>query len=187
MNYVDCIILIVVGGFTIKGLLKGFVKEVGGVVGLILAFTIAATQIGTGAEFLQSAFKINPGISYIFGFVAIFIIVLLAVKIVENILLKIFQITSTVWIDKIGGGVFGFLFGYLIIAVIIVLLSIVPFSETIKKEQNSSKLYPYAEYFSRPLFNFALKINPGAKKINSILKKQIKDKIPDIKLDNLNK
>ena len=187
MNYVDLFILIIVGFFTIKGLLKGMVKEVGGVVGLILAFIIASTQIGKGAQFLQSTLKINPGVSHILGFIAIFLAVLLVVKIVESFLLKIFKLTSTIWIDKIGGGILGFLFGFLIIAFIIVLLSIVPSSESLKKEQNDSLLYPYAEYFSKPFFSLALSINPGAQRIKSIIEKEIREKIPDIKLDKIEK
>jgi len=174
MNYVDVFIIVVVGFFTVKGLFRGLVKEVGGIVGLLVAFLIASTQIGKGSRFIQSAFKISPGVSHILGFIAIFIAVLVLVRLLEGFLLKLFKVTSMLWLDKLGGGVLGFLFGYLIIAVFIVLLMFVPFSDSLKREQNDSILYPYAEYFSRYLYKVVLKINPGADKIKSIIDKQIK-------------
>jgi len=187
MNYVDLFILIIVGFFTLKGLLKGMIKEVGGIVGLFLAFIIASTQIGKGADFLKSVFKINPGVSYILGFIALFLAVIIAVKILEGFLLKIFKLTSTEWIDKIGGGILGFLFGTLIIAVLIVLLTFVPFSGSLEREQDTSTLYPYAEFISKPLFNLSLRVNPGAKRLKSIIEEEIKGKIPEINLDKINR
>lgn len=160
MNYIDIIILTVVGFFIAWGIKKGIIKTLAGVIGFILAMIIATAMMGMVAGVLHNLFNMNKGAAYVLSYVLLFIGVMLICHSAANVILKLFTITSTRWLDRVGGGILGFLVGSLIVSSILVILSFFTFTERMDK----SLLYPYARNFAPGFYNLI----PAAKTFQDI-------------------
>jgi len=168
MNYLDIIILAVVGFFLAWGIKKGIVKTLAGVIGFILAMIIATAMMGMVAGILHNLFNMNKGAAYILSYVLLFIGVMLICYAAANIILKLFTITSTRWLDRVGGGILGFLVGSLIVSSVLVALSFFTFTERMLPEKEKSLLYPYARSFFPEFYNLIVKLKPAAKTFQDI-------------------
>jgi len=171
MNYLDIIILAVVGFFLAWGIKKGIVKTLAGVIGFILAMIIATAMMGMTADILHNLFNMNKGAAYILSYVLLFIGVMLICYAAANVILKLFTITSTRWLDRLGGGILGFLVGSLIVSAVLVALSFFTFTERMLPEKDKSLLYPYARSFFPEFYNLIVKLKPrvlGAKTFQDI-------------------
>ena len=168
MNYLDIIILTVVGFFLAWGIKKGIVKTLAGVIGFILAMIIATAMMGMTADILHNLFNMNKGAAYILSYVLLFIGVMLICYAAANVILKLFTITSTRWLDRVGGGILGFLVGSLIVSAVLVALSFFTFTERMLPEKDKSLLYPYARNFFPEFYNLIVKLKPAAKTFQDI-------------------
>lgn len=168
MNYLDIIILTVVGFFLAWGIKKGIVKTLAGVIGFILALIIATAMMGMTADILHNLFNMNKGAAYILSYVLLFIGVMLICHAAANVILKLFTITSTRWLDRVGGGILGFLVGSLIVSSVLVALSFFTFTERMLPEKDKSLLYPYARNFFPEFYNLIVKLKPAAKTFQDI-------------------
>jgi len=162
MNYLDIVILAIVGFFLIRGIKSGLVNTLTGVVSFILALIIATGMMSTAAGFLQTYIRMDKEISYIIGYVVLFVGTLLVFKLAANVILKVFTITSMRWVDRIGGGLFGFFIGSMIVSSILVALSFFSFTERLLPERNQSYLYPYTKEFFPVVYNIVVKLKPAA-------------------------
>ncbi|KPK95678.1 hypothetical protein AMJ80_04270, partial [bacterium SM23_31] len=168
MNYLDIVILAVVGFFTFWGIKKGLTKTLIGVIGFILALSIATGMMGTIAGIMHNLLNINKGAAYILSFLLLFVGVLLICSAIAYIILKTFTITSTRWIDRISGGILGFLIGNLILSTVLVMLSFFSFSEQLMPGKEKSFLYPYAKGFFPGFYNLMVKLKPSSKTFQNI-------------------
>ena len=104
----------------------------------------------------------DKDISYIVGYVILFVGTLLILKLVANVILKVFTITSLRWVDRIGGGMFGLFIGSMIVSSVLVALSFFSFTERMLPERNQSFLYPYTKEFFPVVYNIVVKIKPAS-------------------------
>ncbi|MFC1729910.1 CvpA family protein [candidate division KSB1 bacterium] len=175
MNYIDIIIIVVIGLFVARGVQKGLVNTLTGVVSFITALFVATGMVGNFAQAVQSALGTNKGISYILAYVTLFFSVLLLFRLIAHIILKFFEITSTRWIDRIGGGVFGFLISSLLVSVIFLALSFFTFTERLMPERDNSFLYPYARDFYPVVYDLFVRIGPTAQSFQDITAEFLRD------------
>ncbi|MFC1563780.1 CvpA family protein [candidate division KSB1 bacterium] len=168
MNYLDIIILAVVGFFLYRGVKKGLIKSFSGIFGFFVALIVATGLMGDFARVLQNVININKGVSYLLSYIILFFGVLIIFKIISNLIVKLFTVTSTRWVDRIGGGVFGFLLGGLIISSILVFLSFFSFTEKLLPETDGSFLYPAARGFAPSVYDLVVNMGPLSQKFQEI-------------------
>ncbi len=121
MNWVDVIIILVLGGFTYLGLKRGFIKTVVPLLGLILAIYLAGIlydPLADSFDFIKS-----PNWAATVAFIIIFVGVLLVVYVLAMVLSRFVKMTFLDVIDRWGGGIFGFFVGWLLTSVIVVLIA----------------------------------------------------------------
>lgn len=162
MNYLDIAIAAIVGFFLVRGVKSGLVNTLTGVVSFILALIISTGMMSTAAGILQNYIRMDKDISYIVGYVILFIGTLLLFRLAANVILKVFTITSMRWVDRIGGGVFGFFIGGMIVSSVLVGLSFFSFTEHLLPERDKSYLYPYTKDFFPAVYNIVVKVKPAA-------------------------
>ncbi|MFC1553946.1 CvpA family protein [candidate division KSB1 bacterium] len=180
MNYIDIIIAVVVGLLTARGLQKGLVKSLMGIIGFFLALVLSVALMGSLAEFMHSVFHIWKGVAYFLSFVLLFVSVVLICKTIASVIVKFFTITSTRWVDRIGGGVFGFLIGSLLISAVFVLLSFFSFTERLLPETENSALYPYAKNFFPAAYDLVVRVKPAARSFKDITGDILDGKTDDV-------
>ena len=169
MNYLDIIIAVVVVYFIVLGVRKGIVTMFMGIAGFILALITATGLMSLFSGILQELTGMPKGLGYIISSILIFFFVLLVCRGITNIILKLFTITSTRWIDRVGGGIFGFCIGGLIVSALLIMLTFIPFSDRLLPGKENSLLYPCALNFFPAIYDNVVILKPSAKSFQEIV------------------
>ena len=186
MNHIDIIIVSVMLFFIGKGLIKGFAKEIMGLLSFFVAFALALSQMRAAANFF-SRFIDNYSIALIIGYIVVFLFVFIVLHIIAGAIHKLLQIASLGWLNRLGGAVFGLLFGGMLLSLTVFMLSFVPIGD-FPPGKNDSRFYPYLEKLAPKIFDLYSNIIPGTKEIyNEVLDKILTDKLLDkgINMDNI--
>lgn len=169
MNYLDIIIVIVVGYFVIRGIQRGFVTMFSAIVGFIAALIVATGMMGSVGRLLQEHLRFGKGAAYLTAYIILFVAVVLLFKLAAKIVVKLFTLTSTRWVDRIGGAVFGLFIGVLVLSVILAIISFFSFTDRLLPEEEKSLLYPYVKESYPIVYNVLIKLKPAAKTFQGIL------------------
>lgn len=163
--------------FIIKGFIKGFTREIMGILSFIIAFYAALSQMKMAANILNGYFH-NYSISLIVGYIAVFLFVFIIIHMIAKAITKLLQIVSLGWLNRLAGGVFGFLFGGMLISLLVALLSLTPLTAKIPPGKNNSKLYPYFQKIAPRIFDVYLKLIPNSQSLlNDITGKVLSEKL----------
>ena len=111
---------------------------------MIAAIFIAIFWYADLSKFLIRQFKWNQSLTNIVSFVIIFIAVIIFFRLLENILSHITSLLLLNWINNLGGGLFGFLRGTIIVGLLLLLINFIPLPLEIRAQIEQSML---AEYF----------------------------------------
>ncbi len=114
MRWVDWVILIVLAGATVGGLAQGFFRAVCSLGGLALGLLLAAWNYGRVAAFLLPWLRIKP-VADAIGFLAIALVVMAAANLAGAVAAKTLRHMGLGCLDRLAGGVFGFLQGALLV------------------------------------------------------------------------
>lgn len=127
LSVIDIIFLILIAIFVIRCFLKGFVGEIFSMAAVIFGILASLFFYKNGGEFLRLKFwndmKIFPEV---IAFIALFIIVFLAVKIMEIILKGIIDRVRLSGADRFLGIIFGLAEGLAVISLVLFILRIQP-------------------------------------------------------------
>ncbi len=122
MNALDIAIIVIVGTTFVMSLFRGLVKEVFALGSLILGFVIANATYVYPAEFLRSYLQ-NDATVKVLGYVLVFVGASVAVRLLGTFAEKFVRKALLGWANHLGGAVFGFLKGCLIVSVILMLVT----------------------------------------------------------------
>ena len=127
MNSVDVVILVIILLFTIRGLFRGFILELSTLIGLVIGYLAAITYIGFLSALLQSLIPSAPvSVLNIISFSLIFIGINILLKIAANLTTKTLKFAMLGWLNRLLGGLFGFVKSILILSIAVFLISLIP-------------------------------------------------------------
>jgi len=118
MNWADYVILAVFAVSVLIGLLRGFTREVLGVVGWVLAFWVAFTFTHQTAEWLTPHIA-TPSVRRAAAFGGLFLVVLLLASVVNYFVGRLVRDGALAAADRTLGAGFGLLRGLIVIAALI--------------------------------------------------------------------
>ncbi|MCL2123997.1 MAG: CvpA family protein [Desulfovibrionaceae bacterium] len=121
VNILDIGTVLLLAVFSIRGLIRGLVREIVGLAGLVLAFFIAGNFQANIQPYVAQLYD-SPEWTGIIAYVFVFLSVLLCVALLAAILHKFLAVSFTHWLDHLLGAVIAFAKGVLIAAVIFYLL-----------------------------------------------------------------
>jgi membrane protein required for colicin V production len=138
MSVIDIVLLIIIGVFAVKGLFKGLIAEVFGILGLILGYVLSF-QIYTPIGKIIESFGVNSKVASSTAFVLSFLLIYIGIFFLGKILSKFSKTIKLGWADKTFGFMFGGAKAAVIISIILSLLvSFVPSNTSFTKQLKSS-------------------------------------------------
>jgi membrane protein required for colicin V production len=151
LNWVDLIIAVVLVGFAIRGLMRGFFRELLSLVGLFLGLWVALLKFVPLGEWLQNRLPLTDPLPFHLAFVAIFLGVSVVASLVGYFLHKAAKGLMMGWLDAIGGVGFGCVKAVMILTVLLFLLAHLPLAKSISTQVQASVVVNYLE-LSNPFF-----------------------------------
>jgi membrane protein required for colicin V production len=152
--------------FVIMGLYRGFVEEALRLIGIVAAFFTGLAlyrQLAVHLTFL----KLSGAIVSIISFILIFLATLLALILLGMLAKKIIHLTVLGWVDRLCGGVLGFLKIFFIAWMIVIVVASLPFAK-IKHWLAPSRAYAFFIAISPTLKLHGM--SPSAGPVQNILK-----------------
>jgi len=156
MNSFDLIVLLVLAYGAVRGISKGFVVELAGIVGLFLAL-YGAYQFGSAVKSVLTEYVTwDPKLLFSVSFLFLFIGILFGVSLLAKLLTKTLKFVALGWLNRLAGGLFGiFKWCILLSALLLVaqeinsIITVLP--ESITEESVS---YPFLEEMGRFLIDW---------------------------------
>jgi uncharacterized membrane protein required for colicin V production len=145
LNWVDPIIAVVFLGFAIRGLMRGFLRELLSLVGLFLGLWLALLKFIPLGDWLQSRFPLTEPLPFHLAFLVIFLSVSGVAGIVGYVLHRAAKGLLMGWVDAIVGLGFGSIKGVMILTVLLFLLAHLPLAESIRAQLQTSTVVGYLE------------------------------------------
>jgi membrane protein required for colicin V production len=148
LNWVDVIIAVVLLGFAIRGLMRGFLRELLSLVGVFLGLWIALLKFVPLGEWVQHQFPLTEPLPFHIAFLAIFLSVASLAGMVGYLLHRVARGLLMGWLDAIVGLGFGSVKGVMILTVLLFLLAHLPLAESIRTQLRTSPVVEYLELFN---------------------------------------
>lgn len=119
MSLVDILIWAVLLVFVVKGFMKGLVREVCSLLGLVAGGWAAFRYYHYLAEAIRPLIHLPQHVALVLSFILIFLILGLLFYLFGHLLTVIFKVMLLGGVNRVGGIVFGFLEGALILCMVL--------------------------------------------------------------------
>ena len=163
MNLVDLLILAALLWFVYKGAQTGLGKELVGLTGWLLAAVLALKFGGkAGAMAAGKLPQIGGLYNNLIGFFTVLIAVHLGFRIFSYMLKKMLGGEGQSTLDRLGGGLIGFIKGALIVSIVALGIDSLRLGEKLESMQNSSSLFPHMSKFAQMVVNQVIDAAPAA-------------------------
>lgn len=124
---IDIVIILSLVFFLIKGFQQGLIRQTMALVGLILGLKLASDEYQFVATFIKTEFAVSDTAANIIGFAVILIIVMLVVNLIGWILRSLTKVLFLSFLDRIIGAILGLVKGGIIVYLVLLLISKVPY------------------------------------------------------------
>lgn len=143
MNWLDIVLAIPLIWFTYKGIRHGLVVELASLAALILGIFVALHFSFYVEDFLREQFEIAETYLGIISFAITFLIVALLVHLTGKIIHKAVNIVALGLLNRLAGGVFGFLKAALFLSLILYFVNMFDATSSLIKQdvKDNSHLY----------------------------------------------
>lgn len=126
MSVIDIVILVLLALAVIKGLKDGLMKQVGGIVGLLLGIFLAGRFSAMLSGWLQRvAPTISESVVKVLSFIIIIVVVCLCVVLLSRLLEKVIKISTLGWLNRLLGVLLSVSAAVLVMGVIISMIEYV--------------------------------------------------------------
>ena len=125
------------------GFKRGVIAELLTLIGLISAIFVSIFWYHDLSVFLIRQFKWNEALSNIVSFIIIFLLVIFCFRILETLLNRIVDMLFLSWINNLGGALFGFIRGAIIVSLLLFLVNFIPLPLEIRVQLSDSVLAKY--------------------------------------------
>lgn len=147
MNWLDIVLAIPLLWFTYKGFKNGFIIELASLAALVLGIFAALHFSFYTKEYLSENFEISDTYLSLISFAITFVVVVIVVYLVGKIIHKLVNIVALGFLNKLAGGLFGFVKTALVLSVIIYFINVFDHDSRLLKPdvKENSRLYPHIE------------------------------------------
>ncbi len=174
ITWFDLVLILFLAGFVFNGLAKGLIRLLGRILGLVIGAIIASYYYIPFYNWSLNYVSLGEGVGKVLSFIVLFVVATRIIDWIFVYLEKLFKFISiipfTKLINRLLGGVLGFLEGALFLGVIVYVINQYAFLDGLFSSQmETSMLVPYLLWFIQIL----LPILPEAiKAVESIMETQ---------------
>ncbi|MGH8005106.1 MAG: CvpA family protein [Limisphaerales bacterium] len=129
MNWLDFVLLALLVGSIALGVKRGLIREVMGFIGLIIGVVIAINKVDAVTAWVLSHMKASPVVVSFVSFVLILAFFYVAFRLIGMLFNKALSLSSLGRIDQVGGGLVGFIRGWVLVGFVLFLLFYLPFPQ----------------------------------------------------------
>jgi len=151
MNWIDLLSVVVLVVFLIAGLVKGLIREIMTLAGVFISFFAALHLAGIAAPWVEKWVVMPPRLALFVGFLLVFVGLLIVFHILGYVVYKVVRATPLTFLDRLAGGIFGLCKGSLIIFLVLLVVSILPFRAPATSQLRSSYAFKTAQW-AAPVF-----------------------------------
>ena len=112
LNLLDAVVLLILLGSVVYSALKGFVRELLGMLSLVAAFFVSVSFYRVASEPFKEVVK-TENIALFLGFASIFLGTLIVGALVIWAVQKLVKFAKVQWFDRLLGAAFGFIRGWI--------------------------------------------------------------------------
>jgi membrane protein required for colicin V production len=138
MNHLDIIVLTIIGALFAFGLWKGLIKQLFSLAGILVGYVAALEFYEQSALYFSG---LDENVAKITGFILIFVICIILSSIIAAVVGKIVKFAELSWLNRVAGGLLGFVKGFLITGIIVLVL--VAFLPSESRLLRNSVMLPY--------------------------------------------
>ncbi len=168
MNWIDIALGLFMILFIITGIRRGFLREVMGLVGLIVAFVLGVAGSPIWSVLIVQELHFPSSVATAVSFILIFILIFLLFKAVGSLLHKLVRSSPLRWFDRLGGSIFGLLKSGMIISVFLLILGVFTLPSALSSTLNSSRLVPPLRAMAPTVFNLIKVAFPRLKSLGEV-------------------
>jgi len=152
LSYIDIGILSVLGVFLLKGVIRGLLKEVCSLLGLVLGGIFAFTFHLPLAQTLQDSFGLSAQLCIWGSFIAIFLLVVIIFGGLGFVLHRFVRLALLGGFNRLAGSLFGFVQGVVLLSMIVLALNSKVVPKSARSMVSDSQLAPPFEELGRTIF-----------------------------------
>lgn len=153
MSFIDIGILIILGLFLLKGVIRGLLKEICSLLGLILGGVFAFTFHLPLAQTLQDSFDLPAQVCVWGSFVAIFLLVVIVFGVIGFLLHRFVKLVFLGGFNRFAGALFGMVQGVVLLSVIVLALNSTVAPKSVHRMMGRSQLAPPFAQLGQSIFS----------------------------------
>lgn len=151
MNLLDIVILVLLVGFLLKGLFRGFLKELCSLFGLFGGLFLALRYHAPLAELLLETLGWSARICVVIAFISLFLLTILFFGVLGFLLSRFVKLLFLGGFNRVAGGLFGLVQGGLLVTLVLFGLSRSPLPKGMQPVFDQSQLAPPMVRFGETL------------------------------------
>ncbi|MGQ9707105.1 MAG: CvpA family protein [bacterium] len=170
-DILDAIIVITIGILALIGLSRGLIKELSGLIAVVLG-TIGGLRFSDPlAGFVLERLGLSPGIASVVAFMIVSLAIATVVFILSSFLSRFISGINLGWVDRLFGLIFGFVKGAYIVSFFLIFLSLFSSISAVKTGLTTSKLSSYFTDLAPKTYKLITDKDIGSIKITEWLSK----------------
>jgi len=175
MNALDLLIILPIGFFAYKGFTAGFIQEVLGILGIILAIFVTFAFMKSFSIYLEPLFSGSDTPTIVAGLI-LFIGTIIIVQLIGHAIRKFLEFIKLNIINQIAGLFFGAVKSAIVISGFLWLFA--GFNIPEEETRNESLLYPAVISIAPAVFNMVASIYPGIENFIDTLEDALQEDNP---------
>ena len=137
---IDFVLGIALAAMLVRGWLRGMVREVFDLVGLVVGIWIAFRLSAPFGEFLSDSFGLEPEVGRIGGGLVLFIMFGVLMSIGAHYLTKVMNLPGLTLVNRVGGAAVAVGWGILLVLVVVSVLSVLPIPASWREQLEGSNV-----------------------------------------------
>lgn len=152
---IDFVLGLALAGMLVRGWMRGFVREILDLVGLVLGLWLAFRLSAPFGDFLTDGFGVSPEVGRIGGGIILFVLFGALLSIAAHYLSKIMNLPGLSMVNRVGGAAVAVGWGVLIVLILVNLIVVLPVPDDWRdriEESNVAQLIAGEDALPRRLF-----------------------------------
>lgn len=140
---IDFILGLALAGMLVRGWLRGFVREMLDLVGLVVGIWLAFRLSAPFGDFLTDSFGVSPEVGRVGGGILLFVLFGVLLSVAAHFLTKMMNLPGLSMVNRVGGAGVAIGWGVAVVLIVVSLLAVVPVPDGWREQLDDSRMVEY--------------------------------------------